>query len=202
MAPQFNYILENSITAMDMMRQFHTNENGKPIFPLPWHCTSTLSIKIHKVCSMNQCSINCRWEKHTHTHTQCLDEVSPYCCYLASNSEIETSFWENFLVFPLLSLEFLLHYRALPDSVLVALWLTNAGAEGVGRLVEWLLSMMTILAMVGLWTGSSCTHSNPICMHLNTSWVEQWSTRFWSITCKIFPWVHFCQTFACEMKTW
>lgn len=47
----------------------------------------------------------------------------------------------------------------------------KAGFFGAGR-AESLLSIVTTKDMVGLSTGSSCTHNSPTWMHLNISLLE------------------------------
>lgn len=45
----------------------------------------------------------------------------------------------------------------------------NAGFFGIGIVVVSLTNIKTIDCMCGLSDGTSCTHNNPMWMHLNTS---------------------------------
>ena len=53
----------------------------------------------------------------------------------------------------------------------------NARCFGLGMAIESLPKSATTVVMVGLSCGSSCTHKNPICMHLTISDVEHVSIK-------------------------
>ena len=57
-------------------------------------------------------------------------------------------------------------------SRLKELSMKNAGFEGTARVADWLLSMRATEFVVGLSATFSCTHNNPIWMHLIISIFE------------------------------
>ena len=54
------------------------------------------------------------------------------------------------------------------SSIWMNLATANAGCFGSGRAIDSLPSRVTTDDMLGLSSGSSCTHKSPICMHLST----------------------------------
>lgn len=66
----------------------------------------------------------------------------------------------------------------------------NAGCAGVGRLEEWLLSIWTTEAIVGLAATFSWTHNSPIWMHVIISFLEHFP-RLWSIRLEAVPSIQF-----------
>lgn len=72
----------------------------------------------------------------------------------------------------------------------------NAGCLGWGRAIDSLPRRTTTLDMVGLCSGSSCTHRSPICMHLTTSVGWHDSNNTGSTNSNSLP--SFCSLHACH----
>jgi hypothetical protein len=108
-----------------------------------------------------------------------------YPHYRGYNSVIDTSLIDN-------GIDLLVVDRSDSSSLTgfcsVRLWRKYDGCrKGDGKEAEWLLSMRTMDAMVGLSAGSSCTDSTPIWRHLMTWSLEEEFSKFGSNTFKGVP---------------
>lgn len=76
----------------------------------------------------------------------------------------------------------------------------NAGSHGSGSVGVSLASIVVTADMVGLRFGCSCTHNNPICMHLSTSSAFDVSAIDGSMNSKLSPSLH--SLHACRKWRW
>lgn len=63
----------------------------------------------------------------------------------------------------------------------------NVSCLGKGRIIDRVSSINTTYDIFGLQTAESCTHNNPICMHLNASLLEHAPAMEGSISSTAFP---------------
>lgn len=73
------------------------------------------------------------------------------------------------------------------SSIWMNLATANAGCFGSGRAIDSLPSRVTTDDILGLSSGSSCTHKSPICMHLTISDVQHDSIKMQSTNSNTFP---------------
>jgi hypothetical protein len=127
----------------------------------------------------NSCTVEVPWLKKWEAFT------TLYPHYRGYNSLIDTSLTDNGVDLPVVDWS---DSRSLNGFCSVRLWRKyDSCRSGDGKEAEWLLSMRTMDAMVGLSDGSSCTDSTPIWRHLMTWSLEEEFSKFGSNTCKGVP---------------